>query len=190
MRTTARTAAFFTGACQVDGDGAAIHRHAVQRANSRLAGVGRGHFDKAEAFGAAAVAVHHDLGRGDGAKFSKVAFQAGIGHGIRQVANVDFGAHGESLRGLVRQAVAHRFKLNVGTQSPSHPRAMDGGRNPLMRCTRRRCRLEPPLGKGVCVSRFVRVEGLVETKHLAVVAVVFRALQGKRGLEATATSLL
>ena len=51
------------------------------------------HFHKTKAFGAAGVALHHDLGAGNGAKLTKRLFQVAIAHGIRQVADVQFVAH-------------------------------------------------------------------------------------------------
>lgn len=87
-------ATFFTGAGQVHDDRAAVNGHAVQGADGGLGDFGGGHFHKAEALGSAGFAVHHDLGGGDPAEFGKVAFQGGIGHGVGQVAHVDFAAHG------------------------------------------------------------------------------------------------
>ena len=46
---------------------------------------------------ATALSVHHDLGGGDTSEFGKVVLHAGVGHGIREIANVDFAAHGVRL---------------------------------------------------------------------------------------------
>jgi hypothetical protein len=51
------------------------------------------HFNKAKAFGAACIALHHDFGAGDSAKLTKGLFQVAIAHGIWQIANVKFVAH-------------------------------------------------------------------------------------------------
>jgi hypothetical protein len=51
------------------------------------------HFNKAKAFGAASVALHHDFSAGDSAKLTKGLFQVAIAHGIWQIADVKFVAH-------------------------------------------------------------------------------------------------
>ena len=55
------------------------------------------HFNKAEAFGAAGLAVHHHLGRSDGAKLRKRLLQRIVAHGVSQVAYVQFVTHREAL---------------------------------------------------------------------------------------------
>jgi hypothetical protein len=52
-----------------------------------------GHFNKSKAFGATCVALHHDLGAGDGAKLTEGLFQVAIAHGIWQIADVKFVTH-------------------------------------------------------------------------------------------------
>ena len=85
----------------------------------RLRHFGVDPFDKTEAFGSTGFAVHHDLGGGDTAKFGEVAFQAGIGHGVGQVAHVDLGAHrGAFLKNAGAPARARRGEAVVRIRSP------------------------------------------------------------------------
>jgi hypothetical protein len=64
--------------------------HAI---DSRLGFGIAAHFNKAKAFGAACIALHHDLCAGDRAKLTKGLFQVAIAHGIWQIADVKFVAH-------------------------------------------------------------------------------------------------
>ena len=86
-------ATLFTRLGQVNHDGATVDGHAVERLNGCLRSIGRCHLDKSKAFGATAVAIHHDLGGSHGAEFGKVTFQAVVRDGIRKITNVDFVAH-------------------------------------------------------------------------------------------------
>lgn len=86
----------FTGAGEVDHDRASIHGHAVQCADGRLGHFSIGHFHESKSFGAAGFAVHHDLGGRHAAELGEVAFEGGVGHGVGQVAHVDFAAHGRA----------------------------------------------------------------------------------------------
>jgi hypothetical protein len=61
--------------------------HAI---DSRLGFGIAAHFNKAKAFGAACIALHHDFGAGDSAKLTKVLFLVAIAHVIGQIANVKF----------------------------------------------------------------------------------------------------
>ena len=83
----------FARAGLVDDDRAAADGLAVHAVDGGLRLGVRAHLDKAEALRAAGVAVHHDLGGGNATKLGEVAFQAGVGHGVGQVAHVDFAAH-------------------------------------------------------------------------------------------------
>src|SRR5690606_11741445 len=87
-------AAVFARASQAHDNRAPINGHAVQSGDGCLGLFGGSHFHKAEALGLTGVSVHHDLGGGNVAKVGKVAFQAGIGNGVGQVAHVDLAAHG------------------------------------------------------------------------------------------------
>jgi hypothetical protein len=51
------------------------------------------HFDKAKAFGAAGITLHHDFGAGDGPELAERLFEIVVTHRIWQVANVEFVAH-------------------------------------------------------------------------------------------------
>jgi hypothetical protein len=51
------------------------------------------HFDKAEAFGAACVALHHHLGTADAPEGAEGLFQIVVTHAVGQVAHVQFVAH-------------------------------------------------------------------------------------------------
>jgi hypothetical protein len=51
------------------------------------------HFHKAEAFGAARIAFHHDFGAGHSTEFTEGLFQITVSHRVRQVADVKFVAH-------------------------------------------------------------------------------------------------
>jgi peptide/nickel transport system substrate-binding protein len=84
----------FFGLGNVDHDGTAADRHAVQAGDGGLGFFGAGHFHKGKTFGTARVAVHHDFGRQNAAKFREVLTQAGVVDGVRQIAHVNFAAHG------------------------------------------------------------------------------------------------
>src|SRR5690606_7137647 len=72
VATTVAAARAFLGARDVDHDRAAADGHAVQTTDGGLGLFGRAHLDKAETLGAAAVAVHHDLGGRDVAKLGEI----------------------------------------------------------------------------------------------------------------------
>mgnify|MGYP007038404702 CR=1 FL=1 len=92
--TAAVAGARLFGLGDVHHDRATADRHAIQACDSGLGFLSAGHFDKGKTFGAAGVAVHHDFGRQNAAKFRKVLTQAGVVDGVRQVAHVNFAAHG------------------------------------------------------------------------------------------------
>ena len=56
----------------------------------------RAHLDEAEALGAAGVAVHHDLGGGDGAELRERLLQIFVAHAVGEIADVEFVAHGRA----------------------------------------------------------------------------------------------
>jgi hypothetical protein len=72
---------------------ATVNRLAVHAADRCLRFCIAGHFDKAEAFGTAAVAVGHDFGRLDLTEGAEGVLQRVVGHRVGEVANVKFLAH-------------------------------------------------------------------------------------------------
>ena len=83
----------FTGAGLVDHDRAAFKGLTVHAIDCGLRfGIGA-HFDKAKTFGATGVAIHHDLGRRDGAKLRKRDLQRFVTDAVGQIAHVEFVSH-------------------------------------------------------------------------------------------------
>ena len=72
--------ASFHGASNVHGQSAATHALAMQAGDSSLRFVSTAHFHKAEAFGAAGIALHHDLGGLHLAECRKLLLQVFIAH--------------------------------------------------------------------------------------------------------------
>ena len=72
---------------------AAAHVAPVQRVDGGLRLGGRAHLDEAEALRAAAVAVHHDLGRLHRAVGGEVLLQVFVTHRIGKIADVKFLGH-------------------------------------------------------------------------------------------------
>jgi hypothetical protein len=67
------------------------------------------HFDKAKAFGAAGVALHHDFSAGDSAKLAKRLLQVFVADRVRQIADVKFVAHeGTPLKTHISKAMGSR----------------------------------------------------------------------------------
>ncbi len=85
---TAARGTRFHGARFVDDQVAAAHRLAVHAGNGSLRLGVTAHLDKTETLGAAGVALHHDLGTGDGAELAEGLLQVSIARGIGQVAHV------------------------------------------------------------------------------------------------------
>src|SRR5688572_29038421 len=78
----------------VDFDLPAVERSAIQLLNGSLRfGVAR-HLDEAEAFALTGITIADDGDRSDRAAFAERIAHALFGHGIRQVADVEFSAHG------------------------------------------------------------------------------------------------
>jgi hypothetical protein len=83
---------------------------------------GRTHLDKCEAFRATAVAVHHDFGRHDATEFGKIVTQCVVGHGIGQVAHVDFAAHARALQVWRTERNVQRWPSDARFQKKPIPR--------------------------------------------------------------------
>ena len=82
------------GACFVHDQITAATVLAVQALDSGLCFGIAAHFHKAEALGTAGVTLHHDLGAADIAKFAESLLQIVVAERVRQVADVEFVAHG------------------------------------------------------------------------------------------------
>ncbi len=91
------TRTLFTWAGFVDDHSAAINRLAVHAIDGSLRFRVIAHLHKAEALGAAGLAVHHDLGRRDVAELRKSLEQRIVAHRISQITDVQFVSHGEPL---------------------------------------------------------------------------------------------
>src|SRR6185312_14473023 len=94
--TEAATAARRTGlhwASLVDDQVTAADRLAVHTLDRRLGFGIAAHFDKAEALGAPGVALHHDLGAGDGTELAECLLHVFVAERIGQIAHVKFVAH-------------------------------------------------------------------------------------------------
>jgi hypothetical protein len=81
------------------------------------------HFHKAEAFGAARIAFHHDFGAGHSTEFTEGLFQITVSHRVRQVADVKFVAH-------ERDSSKHRDKSDgVPKAHSTNLKTSEGKRN-------------------------------------------------------------
>src|SRR5262245_9483803 len=102
----ATAAALRLGAGLVDGQVPAVDRGEVEAVDRRL-GLGvTAHLDEAEPLGTSGVAVHDHLRRGDGAVGREDLLQPAVGHGVREVPDVQFLAH---LLGL-REKIGHPIR--------------------------------------------------------------------------------
>jgi hypothetical protein len=94
--------------------------HAVDRG---LGFVIAAHFHKAEAFGAARIAFHHDFGAGHSTEFTEGLFQITVSYRISQVADVKFVAH-------ERDSSKHRYKSDgVPKAHSTNLKTSEGKRN-------------------------------------------------------------
>jgi hypothetical protein len=81
------------------------------------------HFHKAEAFGAARIALHHDFGAGHSTEITEGLFQITVTHRVRQVADVKFVAH-------ERDSSKHRDKSDgVPIAHSTNLKTSEGKRN-------------------------------------------------------------
>src|SRR5437667_2059576 len=97
------TRTLFTRARFVDHQRAAVEGLAVHAVDGRLSLGVRAHLHEAEALGAAGVAVHHHLRRRHGTELCECLLQIVVAHAVREVADVEFVAHGERLSFLITQ---------------------------------------------------------------------------------------
>lgn len=88
----------FHRASNVDGQVTTTHILAMHGLDSRLGFRAARHLDKAKAFRATCVALHHDLGRLDLAKGREVLVQIVVANRVRQVANIKLVAHFEPFK--------------------------------------------------------------------------------------------
>src|SRR5205085_11364406 len=80
----------------VDDDRPAVEGLAVHAVDRGLRlGIGA-HLDEAEAFRAAGITVHHDLRRRHGAVLSESLLEIVVPYVVREVADVEFVAHGKA----------------------------------------------------------------------------------------------
>lgn len=100
----------FTRTGFVHDDGATGHGLTVEAIDGSLGFSVGAHFNETKTLGAAGFTVHHDLGRGNGAKLGKCVLQILIAHGIGQIAHVKFVAHERA-----------PFKVTMWSFNPSGP---------------------------------------------------------------------
>jgi hypothetical protein len=86
----------FHRASNVHSERAATYALAMQASDCGLCFIGRAHFHKAEAFGAAGIALHHHFGGLHLAKSGELLLQIFIADGVGKIADVKFVAHDES----------------------------------------------------------------------------------------------
>src|SRR5437762_12661231 len=91
--TATAARALLAGTSFVDCESSTVLVLTVQAGNRRLSFLVIAHLDKAEAFRAAGVPVHDDLGRLHRAVRSKHCFQIAVGYPIREIADVQLLAH-------------------------------------------------------------------------------------------------
>jgi hypothetical protein len=91
--TTSATASVFPWASFVDGERSSVRFFAVQGVNGRLGLIIIAHLDKPEAFRAARVPIHDDLGGLNRTMRRKHGLQIGVRHTIRQVSDIQLRSH-------------------------------------------------------------------------------------------------
>jgi len=106
--------ALLTGPGLVHDERAALQRLAVHAVDGGLGFGIRAHLHEAEALGAAGLAVHHHLGRGDGAELRKGLRERIVTHRIRQVAYVKLVSHGEP--SITRKTHTNKRTCRASTQ--------------------------------------------------------------------------
>jgi hypothetical protein len=95
--TTAAATAFFTWACFVDGQGAAVVFLAIERFNRRLGLFIAAHLDETKALAAARFTVVDDLGGRHRPMSPKQLFQLGTVHTVRQIPYIQLLTHEDLL---------------------------------------------------------------------------------------------
>jgi hypothetical protein len=122
-------AAFFARLGFVDRQAASIVLLIVQAFDGRAGGVVIRHFDEAEAFAAARIAIHDDLGATNGAEGRKQLFQAAVRDPITQISNVQSLTHKPTpkARSIAREHRPHEKGQMVARQE-GKAREKQGGR--------------------------------------------------------------
>src|SRR5262245_21364223 len=119
----AATAAGLLGFGLIDGQRAAVMLGAAQRDDGCLGFLVRTHLDKAEAFAAAAVAIHDDLCRADCSVRRENLLQVRVRDGVGEVSDVQLAAHSD----LLDRALDTEFDFQ-GRVKEAHNPGPGGGR--------------------------------------------------------------
>jgi hypothetical protein len=93
VTTAAAATTFFTRTGFVDSQTTAVLLLIIERSDGRTGGVVVAHFDEAEAFATAGVAILNHLRATDFAILRKQVFQGAVRHRVRQIAHIQFHSH-------------------------------------------------------------------------------------------------